>query len=60
MLITGYSDIDAVIEAVNHQVLYRYVTKPWNNEDLRDLVLGGARKWLEEAGIEGPSRQLYF
>ena len=60
MLITGYSDIDAVIEAVNHQVLYRYVTKPWNNEELTELVLAGARKWLEDAGIEGPSRQLYF
>jgi two-component system response regulator HupR/HoxA len=60
MLITGYSDIDAVIEAVNHQVLYRYVTKPWKNEDLTDLVLGGARKWLEDSGIEGESRRLYF
>ncbi len=60
MLITGYSDIDAVIEAVNHQVLYRYIAKPWKNEDLVELVMSGARKWLEESGIDGPSRQLYF
>ncbi len=60
MLITGYSDIDAVIEAVNHQVLYRYVAKPWKNEELVELVLSGARKWLEDSGIEGPSRELYF
>jgi two-component system, NtrC family, response regulator HupR/HoxA len=60
MLITGYSDIDTVIEAVNHQVLYRYVTKPWKNEDLREVVLAGARKWLEDAGIEGETRRLYF
>jgi DNA-binding NtrC family response regulator len=60
MLITGYSDIDAVIEAVNHQVLYRYIAKPWKNEELVELVVSGARKWLEDAGIEGPSRQLYF
>jgi len=51
MLITGYSDIDAVIDAVNHQVLYRYVSKPWENDELRAIVFGGARKWLDDAGV---------
>ena len=33
-LLTGYSDMDAVIEAVNKGEIHRYLTKPWNDEDL--------------------------
>jgi adenylate cyclase len=33
-LLTGYSDMDAVIQAVNKGEIHRYLTKPWNDEDL--------------------------
>lgn len=33
-LLTGYSDMDAVIDAVNKGGINRYLTKPWNDEDL--------------------------
>jgi response regulator RpfG family c-di-GMP phosphodiesterase len=33
-LLTGYSDMDAVIDAVNKGEIHRYLTKPWNDEDL--------------------------
>lgn len=33
-LLTGYSDLDAVIQAVNRGEIHRYLTKPWNDEDL--------------------------
>ena len=35
MILTGYTDIDAVIAAINKGQVYRYVQKPWNEEDLR-------------------------
>ena len=35
ILLTGYSDITAVIEAVNKGNIYRYVSKPWNEYDLK-------------------------
>jgi len=34
ILITGYSDIDAVIEAINKGQVYKYISKPWNNSEL--------------------------
>ncbi|MCG8639653.1 MAG: FapA family protein [Desulfobacterales bacterium] len=34
MLITGYSDFDAVIAAVNKGEIHQYISKPWNNDDL--------------------------
>ena len=33
-LLTGYSDLEAVVDAVNRGEIHRYLTKPWNDEDL--------------------------
>jgi adenylate cyclase len=34
-LLTGYSDMDAVVNAVNKGGIHRYLNKPWNDEDLK-------------------------
>ena len=33
-LLTGYSDMDAVIAAVNKGEIHRYLTKPWNDDEM--------------------------
>ncbi len=38
ILLTGYTDVGALIEALNSGLVYRYLTKPWNNDDLRLTV----------------------
>ena len=38
IILTGYTDVEALVEAINCGQVYRYVTKPWNNEDLRVMV----------------------
>lgn len=38
MILTGYTDVDALVEAINSDLVYKYVTKPWNNEELRLTV----------------------
>jgi response regulator RpfG family c-di-GMP phosphodiesterase len=43
MLLTGYSDIEAVIDAVNKTHIYRYITKPWKQEDLIQAIEDGYR-----------------
>ncbi|HEX8097224.1 MAG TPA: response regulator, partial [Pyrinomonadaceae bacterium] len=35
MVLTGYTDVGALVEAINCGQVYRYVTKPWDNDDLR-------------------------
>jgi response regulator RpfG family c-di-GMP phosphodiesterase len=35
ILLTGYSDINAVIDAINKGQVYLYVTKPWQEDELR-------------------------
>jgi response regulator RpfG family c-di-GMP phosphodiesterase len=41
LLLTGYSDLDSVISAVNEGGIYRYISKPWDDHDLA-LTVGGA------------------
>ena len=35
IILTGYTDIDAIVQAINRSRIYRYVTKPWESEELR-------------------------
>jgi two-component system sensor histidine kinase/response regulator len=38
LLLTGYTDVSALIESINCGLVYRYLTKPWDNDDLRLTV----------------------
>lgn len=38
ILITGYTDINAVIDAINKGEVYKYLTKPWNEADVRIYI----------------------
>lgn len=39
ILLTGYTDAGALIEAINCGLIYRFITKPWNNDELRTTVI---------------------
>jgi response regulator RpfG family c-di-GMP phosphodiesterase len=38
ILITGYADIQAVINAINKGQVYRYITKPWDEQELKMTI----------------------
>src|SRR3954468_2123283 len=38
LLFTGYADIKAVIEAINEGNVYRYITKPWDPDELQTVI----------------------
>ncbi|MDH4028563.1 MAG: response regulator, partial [Nitrospirota bacterium] len=46
ILLTGYADINAVADAINRGGAYRYLTKPWNDYDLVQVVKEAARRYL--------------
>lgn len=39
ILLTGYADLNAVIEAVNKGKIFHYLSKPWNEEELDMTIL---------------------
>ncbi len=38
ILITGYTDINAVIDAINRGQVYKYLTKPWHEDEIRIFI----------------------
>ncbi|WP_171016105.1 EAL domain-containing protein [Ramlibacter sp. 2FC] len=38
ILLTGYAEVATVIDAVNRGVIYKILTKPWNDKQLRENV----------------------
>ena len=45
VLITGYSDIEAVIQAVNDGQIYYYIEKPWEPEDLKLVMTRAVERY---------------
>lgn len=49
IMLTGYSDLAAIIGSINEGEIYRYIYKPWNNKDLRNTVSQAAEVGLRLA-----------
>lgn len=47
ILLTGYADMSAVVDAVNKGKIFHYLTKPWNEEEL-DISINRAYDVLLE------------
>jgi class 3 adenylate cyclase len=43
MILTGFSDVDAIIQAINSGRVFRYITKPWDENELR-MTIENARQ----------------
>lgn len=43
ILLTGFSDLKAVLGSVNESEVFRFVSKPWDNRELRDIVTTAGR-----------------
>jgi response regulator RpfG family c-di-GMP phosphodiesterase len=38
ILLTGFSDIEAIKDAVNRGQIYHYLQKPWNDKELKETI----------------------
>ena len=38
ILLTGYADINAVIDAINKGHVYKYISKPWDEEEMKKHI----------------------
>lgn len=38
MILSGYTDLDTLAGAINEGAIYKFLTKPWENEQLREQV----------------------
>lgn len=54
IVLTGYADVGAAIDAINIGGVYRYITKPWDDDDLKLAVREAVRRYH----LEDENRQL--
>ena len=54
VLLTGYTDIESLLDAINAGHVYAYLTKPWDPQELRMVV----RRGLERYDVEVDRRRL--
>lgn len=52
LLLTGYADADAALDAVNDGEIFRYINKPWGPKELRDTIAQAAEIALQVEGNE--------
>ncbi len=54
MLFTGYADLDAIVQAINHGHIFQFLKKPWQPEELEAAVRAAAAEYerLVEQGEE--------
>ncbi len=45
IMLTGYADINAAIDAINRGGAYRYISKPWNDDELLQLIRDAVQRY---------------
>lgn len=54
LLLTGYADMESTIGAINRGEIYRYIAKPWDDDDVVTTV----RRGLERKTLEREKKRL--
>ncbi|WP_346292090.1 SpoIIE family protein phosphatase [Sphaerothrix gracilis] len=45
IVLTGYTDVEDLVEAINSGQVFKYITKPWNPDRLKNVVLQAAETY---------------
>mgnify|MGYP000036766177 CR=1 FL=1 len=45
IMLSGYTDLTSVTEAINRGAIYKFLTKPWVDEDLREQIAAAFRAY---------------
>jgi diguanylate cyclase len=52
LLMTGFAELEEAVEAINRAQVFRYLFKPWQTEELREVLQSAARTFLLERSNE--------
>ena len=54
IVLSGYSEVKAIINAINEGAIYKFLTKPWNDEEIKLNI----RRALEQYALEEENQRL--
>jgi len=52
LVLSGYTDVATITEAINRGAIYRFLTKPWDDEELREHIHAAFRAFERRAAGE--------
>lgn len=58
MLMTGFSDIEAVVDSINRGQVFRYLNKPWDPEDVRMSIRNGYEMYRVRVDLRNRNAEL--
>ncbi|MDD4928828.1 MAG: response regulator [Gallionella sp.] len=58
IVLSGYTDLQSVTDAINEGAVYKFITKPWEDEPLRNLVREAFRDYSANKEREAMASQL--
>lgn len=50
IVLSGYMDLESVTNAINQGQIYKFLTKPWDDKELREVVRDAMRLWQGNTG----------
>ena len=50
IVLSGYTGLDSITEAINRGEIYKFLTKPWKDEELLETVRVAFRRYAESMG----------
>lgn len=59
MMVSGYSDIDAIIDGVNKGNIYKYIRKPWSAEEIKTAIAEGYKYYLTSSLLNQKNEELH-
>ena len=54
MMLTGYTEMDVAVDAINRGEIYRLITKPWNDDELKATI----RQAFDHADLKAEIKRL--
>ena len=54
ILLTGYADLASIVGSINEGEIYRFVAKPWDNNELRAIVREAVAVSIELSDLKTP------
>lgn len=58
ILLTGFTDMNAVVDAINKGKIFHYLTKPWNEEELDKTIERAYNIFMEREKIKQMNEKL--
>ena len=52
MVLSGYTDLATITEAINRGAIYRFLTKPWNDDELREHIRDAFRAHEQRGAVD--------